>query len=77
MSKMSNRGKKVTKYVHTGYAFDGAAGHDLIVTDKLVNRIQSAIKHQLEEGPTIFGQYSNFTKKDSVRSIISSRKRAK
>lgn len=34
-----HRRKKITAYNHRGFDFDGAAGHDLLVTDKIVNRI--------------------------------------
>ena len=34
-------------FLDRGFDFDGAAGHDILVTDKLVNRLQSAIQNQL------------------------------
>jgi hypothetical protein len=39
-----SRGKKLTKYKHKGFDFDGAAGHDILVMDTLKNRLTSAIQ---------------------------------
>ena len=33
------RGKKLTEYNHKGFAFDGTAGHDTLVTDGLMSRL--------------------------------------
>lgn len=40
---MIMRSTKFTKYIHTGFGFDGAAGHDVLVTDSLMKRIRYAV----------------------------------
>ena len=54
LSQRQQRGRKLTTYKHRGYAFDGAAGNDKLITDKIMNRLQTAIHTQLIEGPQIF-----------------------
>jgi len=54
LNQRLNRTRKLTKYKHRGYDFDGAAGHDLLVTDKIISRVQNAIWHQMSSGPSIF-----------------------
>ena len=44
-----SRGRKITKYKHRGFDFDGATGHDILVmdtlkVDNLKNRLTSAIQ---------------------------------
>jgi hypothetical protein len=51
----STRSAKITKYRHKGFDFDGAAGHDLLVTDSLKNRFIGAFNHQFRTGPQMFG----------------------
>ena len=38
-TERQGRGKKITSYNHRGFDFDGAAGNDRLVTDKLINRL--------------------------------------
>lgn len=38
------RSVKITGYTHHGFDFDGAAGHDVLITDTIVNRIFSAFQ---------------------------------
>ena len=40
--------------IDRGFDFDGAAGHDSLVTDNLLKALQSAVVNQLFEGPQIF-----------------------
>ena len=40
------KGSKFTSYKHKGFAYDGAAGHDVLVTDTLKKRIRYAIDRQ-------------------------------
>ena len=54
LNQRLNRTRKLTKYKHRGYDFDGAAGHDILVTDKIFSRLQNAIMHQMTSGPSIF-----------------------
>ena len=49
-----DRKRKLTSYKHTGYAFDGAAGHDVLVTDGLINRIKYAFNTHLNARHTPF-----------------------
>ena len=49
------RGRKVTQYRHHGFDFAGAAGHDVLITDNIINRIFSAFQQHLDDGPQIFG----------------------
>jgi hypothetical protein len=49
-----NRKKKLTQYDHKGFDFDGAAGHDILVMDKAVNRLHDAIMRHLSVGPSVF-----------------------
>lgn len=45
-TQRANKQKKLTTYKHAGYGFSGAAGHDLLITDSLMNRItQAVVKH--------------------------------
>ena len=37
------RGRKLTEYNHRGFAFDGEAGHDSLITDNLFGRVFQAI----------------------------------
>merc|ERR1712147_163379 len=41
---------RVTNYVHTGFAFSGAAGQDRMVTDNLNNRLKDAMAKALGGG---------------------------
>lgn len=34
-NQQNQRGEKMTKYKHLGFGFDGAAGHDILITDNL------------------------------------------
>jgi hypothetical protein len=34
-NQKNQRGEKMTKYKHLGFGFDGAAGHDILITDNL------------------------------------------
>lgn len=43
---MIMRTPKFTRYRHRGYAFDGAAGHDVLVTDNLKRRFRYAFDRQ-------------------------------
>lgn len=47
MERLS-RGKKLSKYNHKGFDFDGAAGHDILVFDNIKSRITSAITQQFQ-----------------------------
>ena len=38
-TQRKNRGKKITNYNHRGFDFDGAAGNDKLLTDKILNRL--------------------------------------
>lgn len=49
-----NRRKKITGYNHRGFDFDGAAGHDMLVIDKISNRIHDAIMKHIKFGPNVF-----------------------
>lgn len=49
-----NRRKKITGYNHRGFDFDGAAGHDIQITNKISNRIHDAILKHLVSGPNVF-----------------------
>ena len=53
-TQRKNRGKKITNYNHRGFDFDGAAGNDKLLTDKILNRLQTAIQAQMMSGPSIF-----------------------
>jgi len=39
------RSRKVTKYEHTGYDFDGVAGHDILIADTILKRLYTAIQN--------------------------------
>jgi hypothetical protein len=43
-SERQNRGKKITNYNHKGFDFDGAAGNDKLITDKIMGRLTAAIQ---------------------------------
>lgn len=43
---IDSRVNKMSTYQHTGFAFDGAAGHDVLVTDNLKNRFRYAVGKQ-------------------------------
>ena len=47
--------QKMTSYDHKGYDFSGAAGHDILVMDSLMSRMQSAILEHIAKGPDLFG----------------------
>jgi len=40
------RGEKMTKYKHLGFGFDGAAGHDILITDNLTQEIKVNKAHR-------------------------------
>ena len=44
LTARANKGSKVTNYQHLGYDFSGAAGHDVLVTDKIGSRFEKAIQ---------------------------------
>ena len=54
-SQTATKNKKITDYKHRGYAFDGAAGHDVLVTDNLFRRIRYAMDAQLSAKMSPFG----------------------
>ena len=54
MVQSMERKRKLTTYRHRGYAFDGAAGHDVLVTDGLINRIKYAFNTHLNARHTPF-----------------------
>lgn len=37
--RKSMKGEKMSMYQHRGFDFDGAAGHDILVTDTILNRL--------------------------------------
>lgn len=39
--------KQISTYQNRGYAYSGEAGHDVLVTDSLSNRLQDALRRQL------------------------------
>lgn len=41
------RKRKLTNYRHRGFDFDGAAGHDVLITDNLIRRFKYALEKQL------------------------------
>ena len=55
VNERANRGRKVTEYQHMGYGFDGAAGHDILVTDKIAKRFEKAFFDHIGRGPSMFG----------------------
>jgi len=65
-AQMVTRGRKMTKYRHTGFAFDGAAGHDVLVTDNLMRRLRFAVDRQFSGKKNLFS--FNKWSETSVRS---------
>ena len=57
-NERASRARKLTTYEHTGFDFDQAAGHDILITDKLSKRFEKAIFEHL--GRNVFAdQLSN------------------
>lgn len=48
LRKSLNPGK-LTKYRHTGFGFDGEAGHDQLVTGNLMKRFRKALVSQMDD----------------------------
>ena len=46
-SQHRRQSRKMTGYKHTGFGFDGAAGHDMLITEKIRLRLQHALAGQL------------------------------
>jgi len=60
-----------------GFAYSGEAGHDLLVTDSLSNRLQEALKRQLFSGAMFKplaskGSIDGFEKSKSADELLSS-----
>lgn len=70
MVQSLDRREKLTRYRHTGYAFDGAAGHDVLVTDGLINRIKFAFNSHLNARHTPFAM-NKWISEGNMRSMSS------
>lgn len=46
-SEKQNQARKMTGYKHTGFGFDGDAGNDMLITEKIRMRLQTALANQL------------------------------
>lgn len=57
----------MTGYKHTGFAFDGAAGHDVLVTDNLLRRLKFAADSQFSGKKNLFS-FNKWTGDSMVRS---------
>mmetsp|Transcript_41344 Transcript_41344/g.62987 ORF Transcript_41344/g.62987 Transcript_41344/m.62987 type:complete len:95 (-) Transcript_41344:507-791(-) len=54
LQQQLTRKRKLTHYEHKGYAFDGAAGQDQLITDRLFDRFSNAIQTQIFDNPPLF-----------------------
>lgn len=77
MSLKSQRRFKLTDYNHKGFDFDGAEGHDLLITDSLSKRMASAIDRHFSSALFGLGEMtapvSTTGKRDLSMSINSQR----
>ena len=51
----SSRKLKQTAYEHRGFGFDGAPGHDVVIMEKLRNRVHNALEQHLQPDLLFFG----------------------
>ena len=65
---IQNKQNKISNYTHMGFAFDGAAGHDTLVTDRIFNRLTNAIQKQMTSGPSILRPINFELKKKKTNS---------
>ena len=57
MGYQKTRQRKMTNYNHRGYDFSGAAGHDVLIMDSLIGRMQSAILDHIKTPNSKFNNY--------------------
>jgi len=65
--------RKLTNYTHKGFGFDGAAGHDVLITDSLQHRLQAAFLKNFARGPSIFGIRDMSQSGSNINRSVSSR----
>jgi hypothetical protein len=71
-----NKQNKMSNYTHMGFAFDGAAGHDTLVTDRIFNRITNAIQKQMSSGPSLLRPINFELKKKKTTSSFAESKQS-